>query len=262
MKALSRRRAFSKNPTYRARLATKTRHKASLRLVGDGFVFGIEAMRLTLLSGLLVLLCGCARPALSPVPDDYAQVMTRLGAPAACPPSMAKNTWYMPQLGGDMVVLSRGVNAHIYDSGDKELGPDLETHDRLIIRHASPDKFDIRRKGHSLLLCAPGHGYAITILRQYCAADDGVAGWNNSIEQITFASGETWLADALYHQLSDDAPLVTREALARYRIEGLTDVEIENWRYFPFSEKLPAPRGARRACLADQEMMVRRGYVE
>ena len=189
------------------------------------------------------------------------QVTTRLGAPALCP-SDKKLTNYLPGLGGDSVILRRGVQAAIFDIGDDENGPSLGKHDRLIITHASPDKFKIEKKGHTLLLCSAEQAYAIAILRQYCSGKGDGKPWNNRIEEITFASGETWLADEIFDELDPAQPYITHAVLSKFKIKGLTDKEIENWRYYRFSEKLPGPRVTRRACRADTRMLKARGYID
>jgi len=159
-----------------------------------------------------------------------------------------------PGMGGDSVILPRGRSTLIFDIGDVETGETLKTHDRLIISQASSDKFDISRKGHSLLLCAPDYGYAITILRQFCHSDKGEPLWNHAIEEITFASGETWLSDHLYHQLDLQHSPVYKSFMTENGLYSGFENYGPKWQFHKFSDKLPAAGNYRKFCAADQNL--------
>lgn len=153
----------------------------------------------------------------------------------------------------------RGVESVIFDIGDNKDGPTLEQHDRILFRHASPDKFSLERRGRSLSFCAPDQRHSILIPRQYCSGEFNGARWNDAFEQITFASGETWLADALYDQIAPGVPFMTRERLEDLTIKDVTDAEIANWHVFRQSDNLPAAGSAARKCAADRRNMTARG---
>lgn len=194
------------------------------------------------------------------MPADYADVIRRTSIPKTCPNSRNPGA-INPGLGGDSVVLASGNDQRIFDIGDTDKGPTIANHDRLYIKQASPDKFTISRAGHSLLMCAPGEGYSVVILRQYCGSKGQAPLWNNSIEQITFMSGETWLSDELYAARNSQA-LMTAKLIKEKALGKVSPSEIAQWRYYPFSEKLPRPGNAEKACRADEAMMQSRGLME
>ena len=157
-------------------------------------------------------------------------------------------------MGGDSVILSRGRSTLIFDRGDVSTGETLDTHDRLIIKHASPDKFDIKRQGHSLLLCAPDYGYAITILRQYCYGETDEALWNHAIEEITFASGETWLSDKLYDKIDRRSSSTGKGFMSENGLYSKFDMSSKEWQIHKLSEKIPEGVNYRKHCAADQTL--------
>jgi len=204
------------------------------------------------LSAPLLSVCAHAPQPLLPVSSNFATVLEKTGVPQLCPRTGKSQSIY-PGKGGDTVLLKRGRSTFIYDEGDQDTGETLKTHDRLIIENASSDKFDVDRKDHSLLLCAPNYGYAITILRQYCRGETDNGVWNNAIEEITFASGETWLSDALYDQIDKKAPRdrAFMEANGLYAKYATADTD---WQLHKLSDKIPSAGNFRKFCAADQEL--------
>jgi len=183
-------------------------------------------------SASLLSVCAHAPQPLLPVSSNFATVLEKTGVPQLCPRTGKSQSIY-PGKGGDTVLLKRGH--------------------RLIIENASSDKFDVDRKDHSLLLCAPNYGYAITILRQYCRGETDNGVWNNAIEEITFASGETWLSDALYDQIDKKAPRdrAFMEANGLYAKYATADTD---WQLHKLSDKIPSAGNFRKFCAADQEL--------
>ena len=218
-------------------------------------------MRALLVVTCTLILEACSHKSieLAPVPDEYLHVAYRMGATPLCAPERPLSN-YLPGTGGDQVIVGRGANILLFDVGDFVDGPTIDNHDRLIINGVHPDQVHLRRDGHSLMLCAPEKAFAVTVMRQYCVQETKPSMWNNQIEEITFASGETWLADHLFEKLADKARIVNAKSLAKYRIQKVTDKEIENWSVYAFSEKLPKPENAANKCYEDQLDMQDRGY--
>jgi len=196
------------------------------------------------------LLSYCATIPLSQVPNNFSETLEKTGAPQFCPPA-GKSLSIYPGMGGDTVLLKRGRSTLIFDIGDQDTGETLEFHDRLIIENASSDKFDIDRNGNSLLLCAPDYGYAITILRQYCRGQSGSTLWNNAIEEITFASGETWLSDELYNQIDTTQFPKDQAFMKANGLYANFEQPDTGWELHKFSDKLPPAGNFRKFCAAD-----------
>lgn len=214
----------------------------------------------SLVSAVAALAAASCAVAQSPnVGPDYFAVSERNGAASGCATPFAKHINLAPNLGGDLVVAGRDVETLIFDIGDNKDGPTIDRHDRLVFRHAPPQEFVLERRSHSLALCAPDQRYAVLILRQYCSGEFEGEPWNNAIEQITFASGETWLADALFDQIEPGVPFMTRQRLKDLQIKDVTDAEVANWRVFPYSRKLPAAGSAAKRCAEDTRDLAARG---
>jgi len=183
---------------------------------------------------------------------EFHDFASRRGEIPSCH-NQGRNSIIFPGMGGDTVSVGSGKPAYVIDEGDSLQGATLENHDRLVILNARPEQFRIARKGSSLLLCSKERDIAIVIVRQYCAGEDADGLWNNAIEEITFSSGETWLRDDLYSAGPDAAPYLTRELLERYRLSGVSDKEMSNWKYARMSEKLPPLGFANRYCESERK---------
>jgi len=220
----------------------------NLRLLAGSVI----ALMMTSCSSVPQSITSPSTTSLAPVTNSYFSDLQKSGLEQTCP-SNRKLKSFLPAMGGDAVILKRGINALIFDEGDLDTGDTLEIHDSLVIKHASPDKFKIEREGHSLKLCAPNFDYAITIMRQYCSGSTSERLWNNTIEEITFASGETWLSDHLYDKLNGEPPYADGSFLDRYGLSEGPNDKASNWQFFRFSEKLPAAGRAQKHCAADLE---------
>lgn len=163
---------------------------------------------------------------------------------------------FLPGMGGDTVSIGRNRPATIIDSGDVDGGATLDVHDRVIFKTARPDQFSIKRVGSALAMCAPNVGVALVIQRQYCAGRDELGAWNNTIEEISFASGVTWLSDDLYAQYRERGASMTRRLLDDYQLEKASDIELSRWQILRMSDFVPPRGGARRICAAEQARQV------
>lgn len=190
---------------------------------------------------------------------DYQSFMFRHGDVPSCGFSKEAITFF-PGMGGDSVTLTRGKPINIYDVGDTESGPTLESHDRIIIRSAKPEQIEFSRKGSSLIICSEERSISAAIIRQYCGQPNSERPWNNSIEEITFASGETWLSDDLFRAYQEQGNYVTKQLLESYKIADLSDEEIRRWRVRPLSEMIPPQGKARQYCRAERRTFIDFGY--
>lgn len=189
----------------------------------------------------------------------FQSFMLRHGEVPSCGLSI-EAVGFFPGMGGDQITLSRGKPISIYDVGDVESGPTLETHDRIILKFAKPEQITFDRKGNALVICSEERSISAAILRQYCSGSNGENRWNNSIEEITFSSGETWLSDELFRAYQEAGEYVTRELLSSYKFDGLSDTEIARWKVRPLSNMIPPSGDARRYCRADRQKFVDYGY--
>jgi len=190
---------------------------------------------------------------------DFYAFTDRHGATPSCNlPGRQMNMF--PGDGGDTLMIGKGRPVYVLDVGDDANGPNLETHDRLVVVRGSPDQFSISREGSALLLCSEDRNISVVVMRHYCSGRDGEGLWNNAVEEITFSSGETWLRDDLYTSYKRQKNYITQELLESYRLPGVSDQEIKNWRVSALSEHLPPPGLAKRHCRRELERFVNSGY--
>jgi hypothetical protein len=175
-----------------------------------------------------------------------------------CPGYTGKRIMIHPNYGGDRMLMSGG-SEQFFDIGDVKDGglPTLESHDRLVLIDFRPEEVSFERVRSGLLVCAPDGRLDLAFWRFFCRNTAEGKAWNNTMEEITFSTGVTYLSEPLYEAYRADLDALDLTKLLRgdYHLESLSDSEIAGWHVAPMSDLLTWDVSADRACYWENRVM-------
>ena len=166
---------------------------------------------------------------------------------------------------------------YVVQVADPESPRSLIAHDRIILPGAPADWVAAAREA-DLVLCHRRLPAIIVIRRQFCSAPLAISDvLNGEIEEITFLSGTSWLADDLYatigpapaeiaEDLKRDLAAVEQVRAERIEREQVTvygeaiERRVAAWNFVPMSQALGGPTAcfARHAALRARIMPTNR----
>lgn len=153
---------------------------------------------------------------------------------------------FLPRKGGDIVSFPQPRDAFIYDSGDIEDGPDLYTHDRLVLP-GRPEDLSVSVAGHSVFLCFEPYSQVILLYRQRCEGHN----WNNAFEAIVFQEGAVYVHPRLMEEIDTGVGYMNdRNWTALKKARPRVDKTLP-WETRPFPAALLPSAEAQDACEAD-----------